>query len=211
MHTGYLIALEGLDGAGTTSQLAPLVEALSAHGHPSVATAEPSDGPIGQSLRRALQKQWHADESTLALLFAADRLHHLSTLILPQLAQGRIVVTDRYLLSSYAYQCTALDAPWIHSLNAKARPADLNLYFRIDPEIAKHRRQTRQQQEEHFEAAQRQRQVHQAYEDLIRQPDIAPHVKTIDAAMPKDDVTQHLIQTVLQWLAAKKAGTGAAQ
>lgn len=205
MRTGYLIALEGLDGAGTTSQVAPLVTALSAHGYPAVDTAEPSDGPIGQSLRLALQKKWQADEATLALLFAADRLHHLSAFIMPHLHQGHIVVTDRYLLSSFAYQSTALDDTWISSLNAKARPADLNIYFQVDPETAKLRREQRKQQEEHFESSKRQQQVYQVYETLFLKPDVQQHAIRIDATASKSQVTEQLVQTVLAWLAKQGA------
>src|SRR4051812_35922446 len=99
---GRLIALEGVDGAGTTTQAQRLAVLLGARAH---VTREPSGGPLGQLLRQLLSGA-HADldPAAVALLFAADRLDHLSREVEPALARGQHVITDRYLLSSLAYQ-----------------------------------------------------------------------------------------------------------
>lgn len=105
------VVLEGLDGAGTTTQTKLLVERLTARGIPAIATHEPTSGPIGTLIRRALRHDWPRPEgelgsveppswATLALLFAADRLEHLQRVVDPALAQGKVVVSDRYDLST---------------------------------------------------------------------------------------------------------------
>src|SRR5690242_14637174 len=108
MHRGMLVALEGIDGSGTSTQMGPLAALVRARGCEVVTTAEPTGGPIGMLLRQALRRQLRLDDATLALLFAADRLDHLSHEVEPALARGAVVLTDRYILSSYAYQSSTL-------------------------------------------------------------------------------------------------------
>jgi len=73
------------------------------------------------------------DETALALLFAADRADHLSGEVLPLLKQGVTVVTDRYLLSSFAYQAVHVDADWFERVNAPFPPPDLTVYLDVSP------------------------------------------------------------------------------
>src|SRR5690348_3104187 len=89
------IVLEGIDGCGSTTQAKLLTEALRARGRTVVATAEPSSGAIGKLIRQALSGQDPAiafDWATMALLFAADRVHHVQEVIAPALAAGHDVV-----------------------------------------------------------------------------------------------------------------------
>ena len=143
--TGKLIVLEGLDGAGTTTQVKRLVEHLRASGRAAHATREPSDGPIGKLIREMLTGG-HAipgqslSQSTFGLLFAADRLDHLQREVEPQLAAGAIVVSDRWYHSSLAYQGTGADRDWITMLNARARKPDLTIFLEVRPEVAAKRR-----------------------------------------------------------------------
>ena len=111
-NKGRFIVLEGVDGCGSTTQTRRLVERLRAAGHDARSTCEPSDGPIGAMIRAALERRLTTgagaphkfDWATLALLFAADRVDHVNSFIVPALAAGAIVVSDRYTLSSVAYQ-----------------------------------------------------------------------------------------------------------
>src|SRR5262249_48635759 len=105
-----LVVLEGLDGAGTTTQARRLGAALEAAGPPAGLTREPSDGPVGRLLREMLTGG-HAlpggaaiSQATFSLLFAADRLDHLQREVEPALARGAVVVSDRWYHSSLAYQ-----------------------------------------------------------------------------------------------------------
>jgi dTMP kinase len=104
VNAGRLVALEGLDGCGKTTQAARLAAALRARGHEVVLTREPTDGPFGRRIR-SLAKS--ADPLTAAQereLFTEDRREHVARVIEPALAAGRWVLTDRYFLSTVAYQ-----------------------------------------------------------------------------------------------------------
>ena len=96
--------LEGLDGVGTTTISALLKEALQARDLRVRTTAEPTDGAFGRLLRRHLAKEVDLAPTTAALIFTADRADHLTSVIRPALARGRFVISDRYLLSTLAYQ-----------------------------------------------------------------------------------------------------------
>lgn len=157
MKEGLLIVLEGVDGAGTTTQSRRLQETLQDKGIEAHVTQEPSSGPVGMLLRLVLSGRvvvplagaagppsW----STLALMFAADRLDHLEAEVLPLLKNGVTVISDRYYHSSIAYQsCTggssAQDLQWIKEINSRARPPDLTIVLDVSPEVALDRRRTR--------------------------------------------------------------------
>lgn len=156
MREGLFIVLEGVDGAGTTTQTALLCEGL----RPSVpvqATREPSTGPIGALLRQAINGRWVTPSAagplapgwvTQALLFAADRQDHLEAEVLPLLRGGVTVISDRYYHSSVAYQSLvagrAPDAiPWIRELNKHARKPDLTFVLDVPAHVAEQRRRSR--------------------------------------------------------------------
>jgi len=171
---GRLVVLEGLDGAGTTTQSRLLGERLRAEGRKVHVTAEPSGGPVGALVRQVLTRRLVArdgadfDPGALALLFAADRLDHHAVEIAPKLAAGIVVVSDRYALSSLAYQGLATgDVAWIEAVNARAPAADLTLFLRARPEVALRRRQAASLDREIFEVSAFQRRVAASYERAI--------------------------------------------
>jgi dTMP kinase len=162
--TGKLIALEGIDGSGTTTQSARLAEALRSAGYPVHLTREPSDGPLGHTLREILRGAHDSvDPGAVALLFAADRLDHLQREILPAIVAGTHVVTDRYVTSSLAYQSLTVDRAWVVELNRRHRPADLTVLLDLPHDVAKTRRASRGGAEELFDADAVQRQLVEAY------------------------------------------------
>jgi dTMP kinase len=143
---GRFIVLEGIDGAGTTTQTERLVGHLRARGRRAAATREPSDGPVGRLLRQILLGQ-HAPPgggklggAEMALLFAADRLDHLQREIEPLLSAGSDVVSDRYLLSSLAYQAEEADRGWVASLARGVRRPDLTVLIDVPIAVAAARR-----------------------------------------------------------------------
>jgi len=101
---GFLFALEGLDGCGKSTQLALLAQALEARGVPVVSTREPSDGPHGRRIRAMLRRRDELSPQEELALFHADRRDHAARVILPALAAGKVVLTDRYFVSTAAYQ-----------------------------------------------------------------------------------------------------------
>ncbi|QWC83738.1 dTMP kinase [Nocardioidaceae bacterium] len=105
-ETGVFIALEGGEGTGKSTQSRALAEALAARGHEVVLTREPGDTPVGAQVRSLLLDTATGEMSprTEALLYAADKAEHVDTLVLPALERGAVVVTDRYVDSTLAYQ-----------------------------------------------------------------------------------------------------------
>lgn len=167
---GLFIVLEGLDGAGTTTQMERLAAALRAAGHPVLTTCEPSNGPVGALIRQALRRRLVLPDArgalshqTLALLFAADRVDHLEAEIEPALARGEHVICDRYVLSSLAYQGAHAESGWVATLNLHAVSPDLTLFIEVRPEVAQQRRARRGSQEELYESEDKQRRIAQQY------------------------------------------------
>ncbi|NNU26973.1 dTMP kinase [Isoptericola sediminis] len=102
---GYFVSFEGGDGAGKSTQARLLAEWLgTVTGREVVLTREPGGTALGAELRRAVLHGGDVDPRTEALLYATDRAHHVATVIRPALERGAVVVTDRYLDSSVAYQ-----------------------------------------------------------------------------------------------------------
>jgi dTMP kinase len=139
---GTFIVLEGPDGAGKSTQATRLLLALARDGHDVLLTREPWEGPLGEQLRRLLSLHPPARTPSwqrLALLFAAARLEHLEEFVLPALARGTVVVSDRYDLSSYVYQASDEDKLcWVRTLNACARRPDLTLVLTLpEDELAR--------------------------------------------------------------------------
>jgi dTMP kinase len=138
--------LEGIDGSGTTTQLARLTAYLGGLGRRVHATREPSDGPVGRLLREILLGGHRSADGTevdgraMALLFAADRRDHLRREIEPALAAGIDVVSDRYLLSSLAYQAEEAERDWVAGLARAVRPPDLTLLLDVPVSVAAARR-----------------------------------------------------------------------
>jgi dTMP kinase len=106
---GLFIALEGGDGAGKSTQGQLLREWLERLGHTVVMTCEPGGTEFGRSVRELVLHGDHVAPRAEALLFAADRAHHVETLIRPALVRGEVVITDRYIDSSIAYQGAGRD------------------------------------------------------------------------------------------------------
>ncbi len=163
---GLFVVMEGIDGCGSTTHAKLLAKAIRSRGPEVVLTCEPSTGPIGGLIRQVLQRRLFVpdatgprnfDWSTMALLFAADRMDHLDSTVAPALRAGHVVISDRYDLSSLAYQSVTAHSgpaaiPWIRELNAQALRPDLTLVIDVPAEVAEARRKSRGGVEELFEA-----------------------------------------------------------
>jgi len=173
-HTtrALFVVLEGIDGSGTTTQLEHLTAHLAARGRRAYATREPSTGPIGRLLREILLGQHTlpsgapADGLATALLFAADRRDHLRREIEPWLAEGVDVVSDRYLMSSLAYQAEEADRDWVASLARDLRLPDLTILLDVSVEVAAARRRAAGRAVERYDADAVQARVAASYRRL---------------------------------------------
>jgi dTMP kinase len=137
LEKGIFICIEGLDGCGKTTQTALLVQRLKGCGHAVHSTSEPSLGEIGQFIHQyCLHRSTRISSVVEALLFAADRYEHVEGEVLPAIDEGKIVVSDRYIYSSLAYQgAEGVDLWWIKEINKHIPPPDLAIFLDVKPEI----------------------------------------------------------------------------
>jgi dTMP kinase len=137
---GRFVVLEGLDGAGTTTQAGLLATALRARDLRVCETAEPSDGPLGEVLRAHVRGEITLDPVTAALTFTADRSDHLARVVRPALGRGEWVVCDRYLLSTLAYQgAEGVDRSLVLSASAGFEIPDLTVYLDVPQDVLERR------------------------------------------------------------------------
>lgn len=199
MAAGRFVVLEGIDGSGTTTQVARLADRLRSQGVLVRSTREPSDGPVGVLVRQVLTGRvvvpggrapgW----ATMALLFAADRMDHVESEIEPFIAQGGIVLSDRYDASSLAYQSVSSGAEakeavqWIRSLNRYVRRPDLTIVLDIAPEVAAERCKTRGDVAQLYDQNEVQRALAEFYRELAKHmPN--DRIVVVDASGTVDEV-----------------------
>lgn len=195
--SGKLIVLEGIDGSGKGTQIARLTDRLEASGHKVLVTREPSAGPIGTLIRQALADASQFDEATMALLFAADRLEHIREMK-AHLAAGEIVLCDRYVLSSLAYNSQALTLEWILALNQEADKRlhpDLTLYFDLSEQIALTRIGARGSDRERYETQRQLYQVREMYR-MLADVRLDDNVVTIDASQTPEAIAEDVWRAV---------------
>lgn len=210
-----LIAFEGIDGSGKSTQIRRLNEYLCAKGYRTCLTAEPTNGVYGREIRNANPR---LDPITERKLFLQDRKEHLSTLILPALAQQKIVLTDRYFYSSIAYQGTRRDA-FAEALTADelererrrlqeeierenravAPDADLWVFMRISPKLALERIDAGRETRDPFEALQNLIDVADAFERMAAKHS---NVLILDAAQSPEAIFEQLRARIEVFLAA---------
>ncbi len=135
MEPGFLIALEGIDGSGKSTAAKGIVRALRMDERQVVGTCEPTDGPWGRRIRRMATSGETVDPAEELRWFNEDRREHVRGVLAPELELSKVVVTDRYFLSTVAYQ-GARGLDWKELLadaEREFRPPDLALIFEIDP------------------------------------------------------------------------------
>lgn len=199
-HTAPLfIVLEGIDGSGTTTQVDRLAARLRAGGRRVLATREPTAAPIGLLLREILAGR-HAnpdgttmDGRAMALLFAADRRDHLTREIEPALAAGYDVISDRYVLSSLAYQAVEADRAWVERLSEGVRAPELTLLLDVDIGVAAQRRLKAGRPIERYDADGTLARVAENYRRLAAG---APAVVSLDGSASVDEVTEAIVNQV---------------
>jgi dTMP kinase len=192
LKRGVLIAIEGIDGAGSSTQTKMLVVALLALGYPAVATKEPN--PLGhvEATIRALLQEKKAQPALDALLFAADRVEHVERFIKPWLREKKAVVTDRYLESTLAYQSAqGLDPRWILSINRGAIKPNLTVILDVDPALSLTRKNLKPDRYEQTEFLMK---VRANYARRARRKGYL----ILDSTEPKDEVHRLIMVAVLK-------------
>jgi dTMP kinase len=188
------ICIEGLDGCGKTTQAKLLAKKLM-KSHNAFYTAEPSRGNIGTFIRkRCLYGKKRLSTVVEALLFAADRFEHVENEIRPALSEGRLVISDRYVYSSLAYQGAAgLSLEWIETLNEHALKPDLAVFLDVKLETVMNRLKSKRSVMENMETLKKVRDVYLKFVakgELVR----------MDGNCSKDKVAETLYALVLKFL-----------
>ena len=204
MSKGFLVSLEGPEGAGKTSVLEALIPILKDRGVEVLTTREPGGVLIGEKIREVILDPSHTemDPKTELLLYIASRRQHLVEKVLPALAAGKLVIMDRFIDSSVAYQgfgrgldIDAID--WLNEFATDGLKPDLTLYFDIEVEEGLARIAANSDREVNrldMEGLDLHRKVRQGYLSLLEKE--ADRIVKIDASLPLDQVianTQQLL------------------
>jgi dTMP kinase len=192
---GIFICIEGLDASGKTTHTHRLVRSLLERGYEALYTTEPSSGQIGKFVRTyILQRKERVLTIVEALLFAVDRVDHVERTIKPAIKEGKIVVSDRYLYSSLAYQgATGLNLNWIEEINKFSLPPDLAIYVDVPPEIVIKRLKRKKSVMENLQT---QRRVREVYIKLVKDGRLV----LINGNRAMHEVAKDVLSTVLDFL-----------
>jgi len=195
---GIFIVIEGLDGSGKTTQATLLAKKLS-QSYNVMLTAEPSQGKIGTFIREGcLYEDKRLPTEAEALLFAADRIDHIEKEIKHALEEGKLVICDRYVYSSIAYQGSAgLSLDWIKTINARALQPDFSVLIDVTPEHVLERLQRKKSVMETLETQQKVRDV---YLKFVEKGELVK----VDGDRPKEAVAEELCAVVLDLIKACK-------
>jgi dTMP kinase len=190
---GVLVAFEGIDGSGKSTQARRFADWVQARGREVVRTREPTDGPWGTKIRQARFTARLSPADELAA-FVADRKEHVATLIAPALARGAVVVVDRYYYSTAAYQgARGLDRDELLAVNRAFAPKpDVVVLVDVEPQRALERIAARGEGQDLFETLEALTRVRENFLSLAREP----HVARVDGAGSPDEVFQRVLAAV---------------
>ncbi|HET9947026.1 MAG TPA: dTMP kinase [Patescibacteria group bacterium] len=179
-YGGKYYSFEGIDGSGKTTQAKLLAEYFQKQGKEVVWTKEPTDGEVGQLIRKILRKELVVPPLSLQYLFCADRAIHLQEVVIPALKEGKIVISDRSLWSSIAYGMTDLGLPDnererllitynLLSLYGGYLIADTTFLLRLPYDVAVSRIDTRGKEKSLYEISEKLKGIEKAYEWMGRE------------------------------------------
>ncbi|MCA1903645.1 MAG: dTMP kinase [Cyanobacteria bacterium KgW148] len=203
--SSLFISLEGGEGAGKSTQAKLLAAFLRSQGHQVVLTREPGGTDLGATLRQLFLESDSLTPPTELFLLMADRSHHVSQLIKPSLAAGKIVITDRFTDSTLAYQGFGhgIDKNWIAQLNAEATQGtmpQITFWLDIDPEVGLVRARVKNHHQDRMEKLDLEfhQRVRSGFAHICHnEPD---RVKLVDSSQPPEQVHQSIIRLLPQRL-----------
>lgn len=191
--SGKLIVIEGMDGAGTTTQTKMLHDHLGSLGLKVTNSAEPTRSPLGLEIRRLLAQSIEKNSdllTSLALCFAADRMQHVASVIKPGLKTNDYVLLDRYVLSSMVYQGIHLPTAFVKEINRFAIKPDLTIILDLDINLAFKRLQLRLTTKDIYETPSMLEKIRARYLHFAK--DDPANTVLIDASGTVDQVHSHL-------------------
>lgn len=208
---GLFITFEGCEGSGKTSVITKLTEYLENKGYKVYKTREPGGSKIAEDIRNVILdvKNTNMDKITEALLYAASRRQHLVEKVIPYLNDGYIVICDRYLDSSLAYQGHArgIGIDKVYDINISATEGllpDLTVYMDVEPKIGLNRihNNNREQNRLDLEKINFHEKVYEGY-DIIRNK-FKDRIKSIDASKNQEEVLKDTIKLVEDFIESRK-------
>ena len=212
MSKGFLVSLEGPEGAGKTSVLEALIPVLEDRGVEVLSTREPGGVLIGEKIREVILDPSHTemDPKTELLLYIASRRQHLVEKVLPALAAGKLVIMDRFIDSSVAYQGFGrgldIDAiNWLNEFATDGLKPDLTLYFDIEVEEGLARIAANSNREVNrldMEGLDLHRKVRQGYLSLLERE--GNRIEKIDASLPLDQVIENTQQLLFDRMGLRR-------
>jgi dTMP kinase len=205
------VVFEGGEGAGKSTQVTLLADALRAQGHDVVVTREPGATDVGARIRGLVLDRGNSPSPRAeALLYAADRAHHVATVVRPALARGAAVISDRYVDSSLAYQGAGRTLPvqeisWLSSWATGGLKPDLVVLLDVDPRVGLSRVDSRGGGVDRLESESRSfhERVRYAFLDLAAAD--PKRYLVLDAARPPEEIAQAVAQRVTGLLATRDA------
>lgn len=167
-NSGKFIVFDGLDGSGQTTQAGLLRDLLQNKGFKVVLTKEPTlDSEVGKKIRQALNKAIKVAPGSLQELFVQDRQEHLENLVVPALREGKVVISDRYFFSTFAYGASGgIDLDWLIKINSEFLLPDLTIILKASPEVCLSRIEKRGEGIKLFEKLEKLKKAWQTYEVL---------------------------------------------
>jgi dTMP kinase len=201
-HPGFFIVIEGIDGAGKTTQAARIESLLTSHQIRVVRTKEPTDGPHGKLLRESAVSGRLSLEQEVAE-FILDRQEHVSQVIVPSLQRGDVVLMDRYYFSSMAYQgARGYDVQTIQARNEAFAPQpDLLVLLDIVPDAGLQRVQKRGSKADLFENNEALRRAREIFLAIDK-----PYLLKLDARKDSEELTRRILSEFLR-RATQRDGT----
>lgn len=199
--SGKFLVIEGIDGAGKSTQARLLFEFLKEKNKNVYLTSEPSDSEIGILIKKFLKGKEKISAKALQLLFCADRALHLEREVLPRLKRGAIVICDRYFFSTIAYGSLEIkDFKWLISLNKKFLLPDLTFLLKVSPKVAISRMKKERKFLSLFEKEKKLKAVNQNYLKLAK---IFPKVVVIDGEKSIENVFSKIKEKVFSFILKK--------
>jgi len=189
---GKFIVIEGIDGSGKTTIIKRLSKKLSSQNFKVRVTKEPSEGPIGQFIRKYINETNRRDPILETLLFAADRRWHIENIIKPSLEIYDYVISDRYVYSSVAYQTVSslINEEYIYIVNRHILKPDYSFFIDIEPELTLKRINRKKNI---FEELSYLRKVYKIYRNMVKKG----YLIRIEGRARVDDIVEVILKYII--------------
>lgn len=206
LRRGILVAVEGIDGAGKTTQVRNLERVLEAAGVRSLSTKEPTDGPWGKKIRESARTGRMSAKDELDA-FIRDRREHVDSELLPALDQRLVMLVDRYYFSTVAYQgARGLDPQRLLEQNSFAPAPDILIVLDIDPKLGLERIRKRGDTADLFEKEEELRRARKIFRELA-----VANLHVMDATRPAKELSRQIAKLVFTAYLAAQEGSPAAR